>query len=191
MGDVTLSQPPGMTGAPTARMQQLEAVVPVWPLLSRQVTVERLVLQRPVIELRIDAQGRRSWDFAAADDAPGPPRRIRLAQAGGIGAGKFAPPELREFLRQSSPQSREAQGSQPRRVPVDEIALGDVRVIDGAITYIDERTGVTEQITALDLQLALPAMAGPLDGLARPAAGHWCLARALLRSSDAALTAQN
>jgi AsmA protein len=160
MADVTLSQPPGMAGQPMVRMKRLEAVVQVWPLLRRQVAVERLVLQQPVIDLRVDRQGRRSWDFAATD--AGTPRPIRLAQASG--AGKFAPAELREFVRQSSPNSREARGSNRRPLDgLDDLALGDVRVVEGTLVYTDERAARTERLTALNVALALPAIASPLD----------------------------
>ena len=158
MTDVTLSPPPGMAGPPTVRMKSLEAEVQVWPLLQRQIEVSRLQLREPQFDLRIDAKGRPSWDFAAFEPAP----RIRLAQAPSGGAGKFAPVELKEFMRQASPQSREAQGSRGPLAALEGLSLADVRVIDGAVRYVDERSGFKDEVGGLNLELAMPSLASPL-----------------------------
>ena len=67
-GNVSLSPPPGMGGEPTLRVEALEAQLSLLSLLSQQGGVKRVTLSRPIVNLNIDAQGRRSWDFAAAGD---------------------------------------------------------------------------------------------------------------------------
>jgi len=158
MADVALSPPPGMDGGPTVRVASLEAVVQVWPLLQRRIEVSRLVLRQPAFDLRVDAKGRQSWVFAAEETAP----RIRLAQAQTGGAGKFAPPELKDFIRSASPQSREVQGSRGPLAALEGLSLADVRVIDGSVRYADERSGFTDQIKGLNVELAMPSLASPL-----------------------------
>ncbi len=46
--------------------KRLEAEIGLFPLLSKQVHVYRLVLVEPTVLLETDAKGRRNWDFQAA-----------------------------------------------------------------------------------------------------------------------------
>ena len=158
MRDVTLSAPAAMGGAPIATMQALEASVPLLPLLQKQVNVERLVLRRPVIDLRVDASGRRSWDFAALK----PPKLIQLAQATSGRPGQI-PKELQEFVKSANPDSREATVSKGPLAALESLSLEDVRVEGGTLRYGDERTGVTEEIQTLDASLSLAGISSPLD----------------------------
>ena len=75
LSNVSLSAPSGMGGGPTMVAETLHVEIGLLSLLSRQAAIKRLVLTRPTIELRVDAQGRRSWEFADAA-----PRPVRLAQ---------------------------------------------------------------------------------------------------------------
>jgi AsmA protein len=142
---VTLAQPPDMGGGPTARIGAIEVELALWPLLRQQVSIERLVVREPVIELRVDKSGRRSWDFAQAD---GRPARVRVAQAGApvsdARRGPMAPPSGASGL-------------------ADRLALGEMRIEGGTVRYFDERTGATEEATRLDAALAMPELAGPLE----------------------------
>ena len=99
MQDVALSAPPRMPGAPLVTAERLDLELEIMPLLLREVAVERLVIRRPVVALRIDADGRRSWDFASADDLRDG-TVVRFAQAGQRGPdGRQLPRELKEFVR--------------------------------------------------------------------------------------------
>ena len=70
---------PADMGGPPIGGTRLEVEMPFWSLLSQRVVVRRVRSMAPVIELRVDAQGRRSWDFAAWLDRP-----TRLAQAAAV-----------------------------------------------------------------------------------------------------------
>ncbi|HEX2519294.1 MAG TPA: AsmA family protein, partial [Castellaniella sp.] len=74
---VSLAAPAEMGGSPLLAARRLQVELPVWSLLSQRISARRVRVEAPVIELRVDAQGRRSWDFAAWQDRP-----TRLAQAG-------------------------------------------------------------------------------------------------------------
>ncbi len=158
MSDVTLSAPPGMTGAPIATMQALEASVPLLPLLQKQVNVEQVILRKPVIDLRVDASGRRSWDFAAL----GAPKLIQLAQATTGRPGQI-PRELQDFVKSANPDSREAVVSKGPLAALGNLSLEDVRIEGGTIRYVDERTGVAEEVQTLDARLSLSSISSPLD----------------------------
>src|SRR5262245_13420367 len=117
--DVSLSPPPGMGGEPILRAQALQAEVGFLSLFSPQPTVRRIVLSRPLIELRVDAQGRRSWDFAGLEMG-----RVRLAQAGQLPA----------------PYARPAPSGAQLAAALDKLLPTSVRVIDGTVRYFNERT---------------------------------------------------
>ncbi len=157
MSDVTLSAAPGMAGEPTLKMQALEASVPLLPLLQRQVTVERLVLRRPIIDLHVDRNGRRSWDFAAV-----PPAGLRYAQAGGTRPGQL-PRELQEFVKQANPDSREAVTSRGPLAALEALSLEDVQIEGGVVRYSDDRSGFAGEVQQVDARIRLAGIASPLD----------------------------
>ena len=125
---VALLAPEGMAGGPTMTVPSLEAEVSLWSLLSRRPKLERVTLHRPVVELVVDSQGRRSWDAGA---------RSKRASA----AAKVAAPSV---------SSQPATGASR---PLRRLRPLAVQVADGTVRYRDERTGTTYAIGALDLEL--------------------------------------
>ena len=81
MEDVTLSDPPDMGAAPFLRIARLEVAVPFRALLRQKLAVERVVLKGAVVDLRIDATGRRNWDFALARCRTGPDEQPAASRA--------------------------------------------------------------------------------------------------------------
>ena len=184
LNGVTLSAPPGMTGPPLIRARQLDVSVRLLPLVLREIVLERLVLTDAEIALVVDATGRRNWDFAATEGAPGA-RLTRLAQArpdandrGGL------PPVLRDFAQNAAgagggsgvplptrgpSQARQtaeedqAGGAGQGALRVDDLVLGDVRLVGGTVRYADLRSGLRETVTGIDARVAMRSLAGPLD----------------------------
>ena len=152
-GDVTLSAPPGMGGDPLLTADSIDVGVALLPLLRQEVVVDRLVLHQPVFALRVDREGRRSWDTAQIEA----PRRVRLAQADtGEGGTRL------DF----SPGTALAGGAEPGRERPREIggvSLADVRILDGTVRYSDERTGAGYEIAAIGAEMQIPSIAAPLD----------------------------
>ena len=160
MNDVSLSAPPGMGGDPTIKMRSLQASVPLLPLLQRQVNVEGLTLRAPVIDLHVDARGRRSWDFAGF--VPAEP--VRYAQAGSARQPTGGiPRELKDFVQSASPDSVEASTSRGPLAALEALSLQDVRIDGGVVRYRDDRTGVNEEITAIDGRFAMANISSPAD----------------------------
>ncbi len=160
MADVSLSAPPGMSGDPTLKMQTLEASVPLLPLLQKQVNVERLILRRPVIDLHVDAKGRRSWEFAEGV----PHERVRYAQAGGArNAPGQMPKELQDFVKSANPDSREATISRGPLSALEALSLEDVQIEGGTIHYTDDRTGFSGEASSVDARIRLAGLSSPLD----------------------------
>ena len=142
-----------MGGAPTLAVQTLEAELGLKSLLTRQAGIKRLVLSRPVIELRVDAQGRRSWDFALAS-----PRQSQAALAAASGD------ERPLLIPVSAPaQAQPAADAGSLAATLEMLSPASVRIVEGSVRYVDERSGLRHDVTALDLDLALDAGAGPLQ----------------------------
>jgi AsmA protein len=127
--DVAVVGAEGRDGAAIARVPSVDIEVSLWSLLLRQPRVGQVTFNRPTIELIVDGQGRRNWEFAGAGRKRGP---TAAADAGG------SPPAPTE-------RSRAATRAAER------IAGGSVRVIDAALRYRDERTGSRYEIDALNL----------------------------------------
>jgi AsmA protein len=64
--DATLSHPPGFAGDPFLRTAVLEAHAEILPLLQGNFEIGRVSLTEPRLQLVIDKQGRKSWEFPAA-----------------------------------------------------------------------------------------------------------------------------
>lgn len=156
---VRLSAPPTMPGAPLLTAESLELQVSLLPLLLREVRVDRLVLNRPVIDLRVDGSGRRSWDFAAASDLRSD-GLVRLAQAGGRGHdGQPLPKELVDFAKNAKGAPK---GGGPL-AGLNDISLGDLQIAGGTVRYADQRSGVGYELQALDCRITLKDLGGPLS----------------------------
>jgi AsmA protein len=93
------------------------------------------VLERPVINLEIDSQGRPNWEFASAE-------------AGGKPAAPAVP---------AGQPDRGGDGAALRG-----LQLGDVRLVDGRLTYRDARSGVEQVVDDIDMSVSLPSLASPM-----------------------------
>jgi AsmA protein len=165
MAGVTISPPPGMAGGPTLTMASLDAEVRLWPLILRDIVIDRLVLRQPVIDLRIDKTGRKSWDFAGGSEPWLPKPLVRYAQAGGKDL-KQLPKDLQDFVKGAAdgsdkPANRSASKS------LDNLTLSDVRIEDGSLQYTDERSGAVEAVTGLNVTLTAKSLAAPIEALGR------------------------
>jgi uncharacterized protein involved in outer membrane biogenesis len=132
---VALLSPEGMAGGATVTVPSLEAEISFWELLSRRPRLERITLNRPVIDLMVDAQGRRSWDAGARPkrSVPAPSDASKVAQPGVATAPPTSPASAR--LRRLRPMV--------------------IRVVGGTVRYRDEHSGANYEVAALDVDLAL------------------------------------
>jgi len=126
MEKVTFANAPGARSAEMVTLGSLDVELAIWPLLSGEVVVDRFVLIEPVINLEVDRQGRPNWQFAEA--GTGQP-------AAGGGAG---------------------QGGGDGTTSLSDLRLGDIRLVDGLVTYFDARTGAEQRVSGIDMTLRLP-----------------------------------
>ena len=152
LGDVAMLPPEGVEGAPTITVPTLDVETSLRSLVSRRPRLDRLTLHRPTIELVIDAQGRRSWDFAVPSPRAEPPRAA--PPGGSEGGSEKASPGLSERMATIESITYITSG-QPRPWAV--------RVVGGIVRYHDERTGVRQEIGGLNLDLAGDKRSGPVN----------------------------
>ncbi len=130
--DVGFSNAPGAGAPEMATIERLDVALQILPLIGGEVAVDRFILERPVINLEVDAEGKANWDLATGTAAPSEP-----SASGGDAA-------------------QDGGGS-----AVTEIRLGEVRLIDGTINYLDQQSGRQETVSAMNMELSLPSLASP------------------------------
>jgi AsmA protein len=141
--DVSFANAPGAASKDMVKLSQLAVALKVLPLLHGAVEVDKFVLTDPLIALEIDKQGRPNWVFAKAGDKP-------------------AAPAARQ---QGAPAAPEAKG---RNAALAELRLDDVRLVNGRVTYLDQRSGTKEEVGDINMKVALPGLDSPFtaDGSA-------------------------
>lgn len=138
--DVAFSNPPGAESPQMVKLAKLEVALKFLPVLSGRVEVDKLVLVDPVIALEVDKQGRPNWQFAQVASAPS----------------------------QAQPAPSPAASSSSGGGTLSGLSLGDVRLENGQISYLDRRTGETVRLDQIAMKLSLPDLDSPLaaDGSA-------------------------
>jgi AsmA protein len=142
LGDISLSAPPSMGGEPLLKATSFDVGVRLMPLLRQEIVVDRVELNDPVFSLRVDADGRRTWDMAGIH------LPVRFA-------GRSGSPSLADMIVSSA-------AAAPGEVAA--LSIDDIRISNGAVRYSDERNGAWGRFDGLNAQFALAAMDQPLEG---------------------------
>ncbi len=137
--DVAFSNAPGASTKEMVKLAKLQLRLKPMPLLSGEVVIDSFVLVDPVIQLEVDKQGRPNWAFAARPGSP--------ADAAGAPSGAARPAETTEG-----------------GMALSELRLGDVRLVNGSITYFDARSGAKQQLSKINVRLSLPDLDSPFAG---------------------------
>jgi AsmA protein len=142
--DVSLSGPPGMDGT-FLNAQALEASLDPMALLERQPKITAVTLKNPVLDLRVDKEGRRNWKFAARSTP------TRLAEL-----------QMRGTQRDTAPieiAMAEAGGSGP---DAGDLKIENVTLQNGTFRFTDERSGKISEVSQVNVTLGLPSLESPL-----------------------------
>ena len=147
--DVSLSGPPGAKGN-LITMAALDVNIKTMPLLNRNVEVRRIIARQPVFDLRVDKGGKKNWSFAELAT----PVRYAQADAAGAPATDAAPP--------SAFQGQRGIALPKSLADIDHLQFDDVRIEDGTVRYTDERSGTTQEVSKINVNLALKSLQAPL-----------------------------
>ncbi|OAN50650.1 hypothetical protein A6A04_17620 [Paramagnetospirillum marisnigri] len=138
VGNVALSNPPGYSSKDLVRLGAVDVRLKLMPLLGGKVEVDSFVLVDPVITLETDRQGKGNWVFDAPPAAAG------------------AKPEAKAEGKPAAPSQAVASGG-----GLSDIRLGDVRISNARLTQIDGKTGTKQEVSEINLQLALKSLDSP------------------------------
>lgn len=141
---VSFSNVAGAQSKDMMTLGSLQVELELFPLINKTVVIDRFVLKDPVIALEVDKQGRPNWDFSAAK-APG--------------AAAPAP---------AAAPAKPAAGGGTDLSSLGALRLGDVRLENGTISYLDQRTGQRTVIEKINSSVSLPDINSPfkVDGSA-------------------------
>ncbi|MBR9971640.1 AsmA family protein [Magnetospirillum sulfuroxidans] len=140
VNNVALANPAGFSTKDLIRLGALDVKLKLLPILSGRVEVDSFVLVDPVITLEVDRKGKANWVF----DTPATAAK-----------GKPAPAEKTPSPATSASGSGSASG-------LDDIVLGDVRIQNGKLTYIDGPAGTKEDVDGINLAVSLKSLDAPL-----------------------------
>ncbi len=143
-GKVSLANAPGAAPDKMVTLDKMKVRVAVMPLLSGKVQIDSFVLEQPVIALAVDKNGVPNWRFTTKEKAAAKP----AAPAGGTAGGTTG----------------KAGGGAPSAL--QGLTLGDVRIVDGKVSYADARTGKSYVLNDVNVKVSLPSLSSPmqLDG---------------------------
>ena len=148
--DVSLSGPPGSPGK-LVQMAELDVNIKTMPLINREIEVRRLIVRKPVFDLRIDKAGKKNWNFAELFEP------LHYAQAA-------APADVATDATDTGGPAARANGVPlPARLSqINRLELDDVRIEDGTLRFTDERFGKTQEVKAVNVNLSLQSLLSPV-----------------------------
>jgi AsmA protein len=157
---VTLSNPPGFSSPNFATLDEFAVSVKLLPLLNGEIEIDRFILDHPKIAIETLADGRTNMNFddgnkskknRAAMDADDRSEGDNDDDGGDTpkdGSVGKAPKHNKTSTKSSHVQISGLNG----------LRLVEVKLIDGAITNVDHRTGQHQSADAINVSVRLPSL---------------------------------
>jgi len=133
LSDLSLGNPEGFGAAPMISVKKFEIRVKVLPLLSKHIQVEKIIVDTPCIVLVKNKAGQGNWEHIGPADTLGPDQ----------GNQAQSPQETSAETQVNTP------GLSIKSFSVDRFAI-----INGDLSYTDNGTGTSKNISALNLNLS-------------------------------------
>ena len=130
---VTFSNADGARDANMAAIDSLTIKLDLLPLITGKVQVDEFVITNPVINLEVDKSGNGNWVFESAKAEPSDSTASTGGDSGGTNLG------------------------------ISDLNLGDVRIVDGVVNYIDQKSGTEINLNEINLQLVLNGLNQPFE----------------------------
>lgn len=136
MADVRFANTPGSDVADMVSLKELKVELKLLPLLTGAVEIDSFVLVEPMIHLEVDENGNGNWILEGQ-------------------GGETAPAE--------SEQAGNEDAGEDGALPITELKLGDIRIDNGTLVFVDRAAGTEERVEAIDMSLALADIKSPLS----------------------------
>ncbi len=117
-------------------LEQMALELQVLPLLSKEVVIDRFVLVKPIINLEVDKDGNPNWNLEGQSATASDTTTATDTSSEGSSVGEGA--------------------------SLGGLSLGDVRIQDGELHFVDLSSGTKEDVEGLNLEIALKALNQPL-----------------------------
>lgn len=131
VADVGFANAPGAATPEMVTVERLDVALQILPLLSREVVIDHFILERPMISLEVDAAGKPNWQLDTGSAAAAPSSEAGGGAVGGDSTG------------------------------LSEVRLGDVRLVDGTLSYVDRQGGQEVQVSEINMEVSLPSLSSP------------------------------
>jgi AsmA protein len=135
LADLHLGNPPGFEEKDFVFVDAFEVRVKLLPLLSRNIEVKRFVMKGPKIVLEKRKDGRGNWE----------------------GLGQTTPEKTTE---PSQPSKEKAEAS--AGLPIERLVVGECRIADGKIMWLDHTTETRKEIRDINLALVDVSLDKPI-----------------------------
>ena len=126
--DLHLGNPPGYKERDFLSIKSFDARVKLIPLLSRNVQIERFVIDTPKVVLEKSKEGRGNWE----------------------GIGK---PAEGAGSKPSDEKARGQQRESHEAFPIKGLKVGEFAITNGFILYIDQASGTKREVSTVSLRL--------------------------------------
>ena len=132
--DLHLGSPPGYAEKEFLFVKSFDVRMKLLPLLSKDIQVQRFVIEGPKIVLEKDKAGRGNWE------AWGEPQEQAAPKAG------------------DPPSSKAPMGG----LPLKSLAVGEFAIRNGSVVYIDRGSGTRQEVSNLTLELTDVSLDRPI-----------------------------
>lgn len=136
--DVVIGNPEGFSNREMVRVGSFQAHLKVLPLLSRQVEVDRILLESPSIYLEKNSKGGANWEAA--------------------GSGRAGTKE-KEVKGKSGDQSSSGDGS---AFQLQSVKVGEIAIRNGSVVIEDKLTQTVQKVSDLTLVLQDVSLDNPV-----------------------------
>ncbi len=139
LGELKLSNAKGFDAASFASIKQAAVKVKLMPLLSKQVEVDRVLLDGLVLNLAKAKDGRTNWDDLAGAD------------------------KAQTYKHKTTSERRSDRSDSKTAMPLAGLVIGGVNISNASVSWRDDSSGQQVSIQQLNLQIGAITPGQPVD----------------------------
>jgi AsmA protein len=140
LNGVSLGNPDGFEGDGFASFTEFEIRMKLLPLISKEIEVKHIVLKGLKLILERKTDGAVNWDFGSTPTQP-----------------------VEKDKSNDASMEENNDGDTPQSLPIKNLSVGEISVIDGSILYVDQETNVRKELTDVTVRLTEISLDAPLN----------------------------